>query len=63
MLLTFKVSIDEKLVRRLEEQDDTVFYARLERIIRTELRKFSEVSSHDSSQLHVVETTGGRVGR
>jgi len=54
--LTFKVTVDEKLVRDLEQGDDTVFYARLERIIRAELRQFNEVKNGEG--VHVRETTG-----
>jgi hypothetical protein len=54
--LTFLVTVDEKLVRDVEQGDDTVFYARLERIIRAELRHFNEVKNGEG--VHVRETTG-----
>lgn len=53
--LTYKVVVDEKLVRDLETGDDTCFLYRLERIIRQELRLFNEVKNGEG--VEVIETT------
>ena len=55
MLLTFLVTVEDKHVRKLEQEDDTVFHARLQSIILKELQGFSEVKRNE---VHVMEVTG-----